>query len=139
MKRDKSRGRKKVNYTKIALCAVVIILIAYFGVSAIKIVNLNKEKEEVTAYHQELLQNKEDLQLKLDNISSADYIESQARRDLKLVKPNELLFIFSERDSDSAEENAKDTVKDNAEADSAKNAAGQEDTKKDTQQEDKQE
>lgn len=135
MKRDKSRGRKKVNYTKIALCAVVIILIAYFGVSAIKIVNLNKEKEEVTAYHQELLQNKEDLQLKLDNINSADYIESQARRDLKLVKPNELLFIFSERDSDSAEENAKD----NAEADSAKNAAGQDDTKEDTQQEDKQE
>ncbi len=99
MKRDKSRGRKKVNYTKIVLCAVVIILIAYFGVSAVKIVNLNKEKEEVAAYNQELLQNKEDLQLKLENINSADYIESQARRDLKLVKPNELLFIFSERDS----------------------------------------
>ena len=99
MKRDKSRVRRKVNYTKIVVCAVVIILIAYFGVSAIKIVNLNKEKEEVAAYNQELLQNKENLQLKLDNINSADYIESQARRDLKLVKPNELLFIFSERDS----------------------------------------
>ena len=99
MKRNKGRARRKVNYTKIVVCAVVIILIAYFGMSAIKIVNLSKEKEEVAAYNQELLQNKEDLQLKLDNISSADYIESQARRDLKLVKPNELLFIFSERDS----------------------------------------
>lgn len=113
MKRDKSRVRRKVNYTKIVVCAVVIILIAYFGVSAIKIVNLNKEKEEVAAYNQELLQNKENLQLKLDNINSADYIESQARRDLKLVKPNELLFIFSEKDSDNAEE------------DSTENAAGQ--------------
>ena len=113
MKRDKSRVRRKVNYTKIVVCAVVIILIAYFGVSAIKIVNLNKEKEEVAAYNQELLQNKENLQLKLDNINSAEYIESQARRDLKLVKPNELLFIFSEKDSDNAEE------------DSTENAAGQ--------------
>ena len=122
MKRDKSRGRKKVNYTKIVVCAVVIILIAYFGMSAIKIVNLSKEKEEVAAYNQELLQNKENLQLKLDNINSADYIESQARRDLKLVKPNELLFIFSEKDSDNAEE------------DSTENAAGQDATQqKDTQ------
>ena len=122
MKRDKSRVRRKVNYTKIVVCAVVIILIAYFGVSAIKIVNLSKEKEEVAAYNQELLQNKENLQLKLDNINSADYIESQARRDLKLVKPNELLFIFSEKDSDNAEE------------DSTENAAGQDATQqKDTQ------
>ena len=122
MKRNKGRARRKVNYTKIVVCAVVIILIAYFGMSAIKIVNLNKEKEEVSAYNQELLQNKEDLQLKLDNISSADYIESQARRDLKLVKPNELLFIFSEKDSDNAEE------------DSTENAAGQDATQqKDTQ------
>ena len=105
MKTRKRKARKKVNYTKIALCAVVIILIAYFGVSAIKIVNLSKEKEELATYNQELLQKKEDLQLKLDNINSADYIESQARRDLKLVKPNELLFIFSGKASDKAEEN----------------------------------
>ena len=122
MKINKGRARRKVNYTKIVLCAVVIILIAYFGMSAIKIVNLSKEKEEVAAYNQELLQNKENLQLKLDNINSADYIESQARRDLKLVKPNELLFIFSEKDSDNAEE------------DSTENAAGQDATQqKDTQ------
>ncbi len=128
MKRDKSRVPKKVNYTRIALCAVVMILIAYFGISAIKIVNLNKEKAEVEAYNQELLQNKENLQLKLDNINSAEYIESQARRDLKLVKPNELLFIFSEKDSEDAEEN------------SAENATEKDDTQqKDAKQEDKQE
>ena len=130
MKRNKGRARRKVNYTKIVVCAVVIILIAYFGMSAIKIVNLNKEKEEVSAYNQELLQNKEDLQLKLDNISSADYIESQARRDLKLVKPNELLFIFSGKASDSGKSSDK----------AEKNAQGQDDTQnKDTKQEDKQE
>ncbi len=107
---------------------MVMILIAYFGISAIKIVNLNKEKAEVEAYNQELLQNKENLQLKLDNINSAEYIESQARRDLKLVKPNELLFIFSEKDSEDAEEN------------SAENATEQDDTQqKDAKQEDKQE
>lgn len=95
---QKSKAQKKDNYIKIAVCAVVAILIVYFGVSAIKIIKLNNEMDEVTAYNRELLKDKESLQLELENINSADYIESQARRDLKLIKPNELLFIFPEKD-----------------------------------------
>ena len=75
----------------------------YFGVSAIKIIKLNNEMDEVTAYNQELLNDKESLQLELENITSADYIESQARRDLKLIKPNELLFLFPEKDYSKTE------------------------------------
>lgn len=100
---QKSKAQKKDNYIKIAVCAVVAILIVCFGVSAIKIIKLNNEMDEVTAYNRELLKDKESLQLELENINSADYIESQARRDLKLIKPNELLFIFPEKDYSKTE------------------------------------
>ena len=100
---QKSKAQKKDNYIKIAVCAVVAILIVYCGVSAIKIIKLNNEMDEVTAYNRELLKDKESLQLELENINSADYIESQARRDLKLIKPNELLFIFPEKDYSKTE------------------------------------
>ena len=100
---QKSKAQKKDNYIKIAVCAVVAILIVYVGVSAIKIIKLNNEMDEVTAYNRELLKDKESLQLELENINSADYIESQARRDLKLIKPNELLFIFPEKDYSKTE------------------------------------
>lgn len=100
---QKSKAQKKDNYIKIAVYAVVAILIVYFGVSAIKIIKLNNEMDEVTAYNRELLKDKESLQLELENINSADYIESQARRDLKLIKPNELLFIFPEKDYSKTE------------------------------------
>ena len=99
----KSRRRRKPNYVRIIICAAVIALAAYFGISAFKIYKLNQEKAEVTAYNEELTKRRESLELKLENINSPEYIESQARSDLKLVKPNELLFIFSE-ESDSADD-----------------------------------
>ena len=64
--------------------------------SGIKIVKLNKEREEAEAQKQELLNTKEDLLAQYENINSAEYIERLARRDLKLVKSNELLFILPE-------------------------------------------
>ena len=75
---------------------MIILVIAYFAVSGIKIVKLNKEREEAEAQKQELLNTKEDLLAQYENINSAEYIERLARRDLKLVKSNELLFILPE-------------------------------------------
>lgn len=98
MKEKKNKRGKKPNKMKLVVCTVVVALIVYFGVSAIKIIKLNQERENVLAYNKELAQKKENLQLKLENINSPDYMESLARSDLKLIKPNELLFIFPEKE-----------------------------------------
>ena len=75
---------------------VIVLVIAYFVMSGIKIIKLNQEKEEAEARKQELLHTQEDLLAQYENINSAQYIERLARRDLKLVKANELLFILPE-------------------------------------------
>ena len=45
-----------------------------------------------------LIKLKEDLSAEMEFINSADYIEQQARKDLKMIKENELLFIISDED-----------------------------------------
>lgn len=97
----KGKKRKiKINKLRLVTYAVIVLLIVYFGVSAMKIIRLSGERDEVSAYNEELTHEKESLELKLENISSPDYIESLARADLKLVKPNELIFVFPQEDGD---------------------------------------
>ena len=77
--------------------------------SKIKIIKLNQEREEAEARKQELLNTKEELMAQYENINSAQYIERLARRDLKLVKANELLFILPD---DMQKENQNDKTED---------------------------
>lgn len=91
----KAKEKQKVTgVTGIIAAALIILVIAYFAMSGIKIIRLNQEREEAEARKQELLNTKEELMAQYENINSAQYIERLARRDLKLVKANELLFIL---------------------------------------------
>ena len=91
----KAKEKKKfTGVTGIIAAALIILVIAYFAMSGIKIIRLNQEREEAEARKQELLNTKEELMAQYENINSAQYIERLARRDLKLVKANELLFIL---------------------------------------------
>ena len=59
---EKTKKRKvKINYFRLAIIVGVLLLIAYFGVSALRIVQLEQEKAEVTAYNEELKSTKENL------------------------------------------------------------------------------
>lgn len=91
----KAKEKKKVaGVTGIIAAALIILVIAYFAMSGIKIIRLNQEREDAEARKQELQNTKEELMAQYENINSAQYIERLARRDLKLVKANELLFIL---------------------------------------------
>lgn len=126
----------KIHKGRLLIYAVIVLLIVYFGVSAMRIVRLSGERDEVYAYNEELQQEKESLQLKLENISSPDYIESLARSDLKLVKPNELLFMFSEEysgsDKASKDEKASDVDTSDAESEDKQSVEKETDDTKDT-------
>ena len=68
----------------------------YFVVSAVKIFNLNQEKAKIEAENQELKETVEDLKLQQETIHSDQYMEGLARRQLRLVKENEILFVLPE-------------------------------------------
>ncbi len=89
----KSR-RKKLSVMKLAVLAIAVAVIGYFAVSAVKIVNLTIEKNRVETENERLINQKEDLEQKLEIVNSSDYLESLARNKLRLVKGNEILFVL---------------------------------------------
>lgn len=102
----KNSGRKKkkikiVNMRRFVGSVIVVILIACVGMSAINIIKLTHQRNELQERNAELIKIKEDLVAEAEYINSAEYIEQQARKELKLIKENELLFIISEEDKDN--------------------------------------
>ena len=77
---------------------IIVIFIAFIGVSAINIMKLTIQKNELQAKNAELLKLKEDLTSEMDFINSTEYIEQQARKELRMIKENELLFIVSDEE-----------------------------------------
>ena len=114
-KKEVTRKRKvKINYMRMTLFVLVLVIGVSFVVSAVKIVRLQGEQKEVAARNDELMHKKETLEMEFENVKLPEYIENQARRDLKRVKPQELLFAFNEDSkTDTKEEtkNANDTDK----------------------------
>lgn len=107
-KKEGTRKKKvKINYMRLALCILVVVIGASFVVSAVKIVQLQGEYKDVEARNEELTHKKETLEMEFENVKLPEYIENQARRELKLVKPQELLFAFDENDE---ADKAKDTT-----------------------------
>ena len=108
------RKKKTSNIKKMMTCAITVMLIAFVGVSAVKLINLTRERDALLEKNQELKRLKEDISQEMENINSAEFMEQQARKELKLIKKNEILFIVSddenvgsqkEQDSDGQAEN----------------------------------
>ena len=99
--RKAERRKKKlkiVNTKRFVASVIILILIASVGMSAINIVQLTIQKKELQAKNAELIKLKEDLTSEMDFINSAEYIEQQARKDLRMIKENELLFIVDDEE-----------------------------------------
>ena len=97
IRKFEGRKKKKKSKLRIVIIFILLIFIIYFAVSAVRIVKLKNEKDDITRLNEELMIQKEDRQEKLEHINSKNYIENMARENLKLVRPNELLFILPEK------------------------------------------
>ena len=83
------------------------------GVSTIKLLQLKGERDKLAEKNAELEKTKEDLTAELEHIDSAEYIEQQARKTLRLIKENEILFILpSELDKETVKDGQAEKVKD---------------------------
>lgn len=90
----KKSRKHRINRFKLLSWVITAALVIIVGMSVKNILDLRSQADSLTDKQTELLQQKEDLTIELENVTSDDYIEEQARRDLKLVKGNELIFLF---------------------------------------------
>lgn len=93
------------------MTVIVIFLVAVLGVSIKNIFMLQAEKKALTEEKESLTLEKESLQDELENVSDTEYIEEQARIQLKLIKPGETLYIL-EDEKDKEDEEKKDEKED---------------------------
>ncbi len=115
------KKRKKLNRSKVMILAAVLVVIAYFVFSGIKILHLNTEKAKVEEKNRQLKEEIENLNQQLEAINSPEFIERLARRNLKLVKQGELMFVLP---------NLRESEEATGSADGEDNAAGEESSSK---------
>lgn len=102
---ENMRKKKKVRINKgrVFLLALTLVLIIAVGMSVKNIFDLRAEQKELTEINQKLAEEKSQLKEELKNVNDYDYIEEQARIQLKLIKPGEIMYILDEDASQNEE------------------------------------
>ena len=119
--KKKRRKRVKINYGRLLAILCIIVLVGTVGFYVRRITSLHAEKEQLLAEKAELEQTKDEKLNELENVNDLDYIEEQARKQLKMIKPGEVLFVIDEKIQDAAESGVAET---GAGADASASAAG---------------
>lgn len=87
------------------MTVIVVVMIAVVGVSVRNIFSLRAEQSKLQTANSQLTAEKASLKDELKNVNDYDYIEEQARIQLKLIKPGEVLYILNDGRGNSNEEN----------------------------------
>lgn len=87
--------KNKVNKGRLAFAIIVLILAIFVAMVAKSIIGLQLEKNKLKSQEKELQSKKEELTAELQNADDMEYIEEQARKLLKMIKPGEVLYILN--------------------------------------------
>ena len=80
----------------IAISAALI----FTGISTMNIFSLMEEKRDVEAQLAELQHKKEGLEQELDLVESDEYVEQQARSELRMIYDGEVLYVVKDENSE---------------------------------------
>jgi len=109
---EKQPAKKvRINGGRMALTMIVAVLVLVLLMSVKGIFTLRAEQKDLKAQNEALLLEKEALKDELENVSDKEYIEEQARIQLKLIKPGEILYILD--DEKDKKDDEKEDEKEN--------------------------
>ena len=94
VKKGQGTVSRHINWVRLVGVAVIAVFVIMVSLSVKNIFDLKEEEASLQARNLELTQLKEELLMTLDNVNSDEFIEEQARKELKLARGNELIFYF---------------------------------------------
>lgn len=100
----KKKKRVVLNIKRLALSAMVVLFIVSVGVSGFKMIRLQSEYNDLVERKEKLERLKAELTAELEYVDSDEYIEQQARKSLRLVMDNEILFLLPDEDDTKKDE-----------------------------------
>ena len=83
-------------YLFITALVVIGILIVIVGISVTRIILLKHDLHEAQKQQEEYTEEKQQLEEDMQEINDLQYLEEQARDQMRLIKPGEMLYIFPE-------------------------------------------
>ena len=99
------KRRKKKFLTLLILIGIFALLGSMCGKD---IVRLKAENRALRKQQIALEKQRDELQEELKNANDQEYIREQAKKQLRLLNPGEILFTFDEEDTDEAAKDGKD-------------------------------
>lgn len=116
--RRRATRRRKKRRRRLTLLAMLLTFVMLLTMCGREIIRLKAENVSLRRQQQELKDERDRLSVELKNVGNKDYIKQQARKQLRLLDPGEILFIFNEDpqeeeaagapDEEPAEEPAKE-------------------------------
>ncbi len=102
----KKNTARKIDVKRLAAVVIGAVVVIYFSCTIISQQSLiNKKNKEINALQEEISQANEDadkLKSEIDNLQDPEYIEKIARERLGLVRPNERVFVDSNKSSENS-------------------------------------
>lgn len=95
--KKKKKQRKKINKKLLIIGAFMVYLFCFFSYQGFQIYVLKKQEKKLNQEKQTVEQQKMMYQKQLDQINSPEYIEKMARQSLRMIMPNEILYVPQER------------------------------------------
>lgn len=92
MTRGKIKNRKRIFYLGAVIVALIVVVIYAYRVIAVELYQSQVEEER-----NRLLSEKAELEEELKNVQDPKYIEQQARTQLRMIFPGEVLYILPEK------------------------------------------
>lgn len=87
------KARRRMVYFVILLFIFGIIVVSAFNIVSLKLTEARIIKEQ-----QELLDQKAKLEQIYSQVNSPEYIEQQARQQLKMIRPGEILYVLPQKE-----------------------------------------
>lgn len=94
-KAGKGKNRKALVYL-----IIIVVMLSVAGASIYNILSLKQEQKALLEEQQRLKKQRQELQEELKHLEDPDYIEEQARTQLRLVMPGESIYVFSDEDAE---------------------------------------
>lgn len=91
-KRQRQSGMGKI--TKMIILILLIWAIAFAALQVYNMYRINADYKKVLIENTKLKKERESLKEELKHVNEPEYIEQQAREQLKMVKPGEVMYIL---------------------------------------------
>ncbi len=95
------RKKKQLKRKLLTYLLIIVFLALTLGYSTYKIITLRVEKSNLNEEKTKLEQQRDELKAEKKDVKSSDYIEKEAREQLHLILPGEILYMLPSEDDSS--------------------------------------